>query len=279
MNGSDIPTYPSILTTQKISTTRLAEVFRQIDFAPREKYGPHSHHRLEINYVRRGCCSLRLNGNIVTFKKDDLMVIPSGLTHTFEAGVRGTRLIQLEFMPELFRDIINGSGFNPAHPFHPRKLLTIRSNIRIKHLLQTIIWELQHREEGFRHIVISGYMQLLILLMRENMTDTTSASYPPILAQIVQLIDSSDPRDTDLSEIAARLNITTRYIRKLFATHIGTSPSRYILDRKMERVKEQLANTDMTLKEISSQCGFSSARHLNACFIRIMGYPPSKHLG
>lgn len=268
-----------MLTTQKISTTRLAEVFRQIDFAPREKYGPHSHHRLEINYVRRGSCNLRVKDSIVTFKKDDLMVIPSGMTHTFEAGLRGARLIQLEFMPELFSDIMNGSGLNPGHTFHPRKLLTVRSNVRIKNLLQTIIWELQHREEGFRHIVISGYMQLLILLLRENMSDTTSASYPPILSSIMQLMDSSEPCDTDIAEIAARLNITTRYIRKLFATHIGTSPSRYMLDRKIERVKELLANTDMTLKEISSQCGFSSARHLNACFTRIMGYPASKHLG
>lgn len=47
-------------STSNISAGRLAEVFRQIDFTPREKYGPHSHHRLEINYVKRGACSLKI---------------------------------------------------------------------------------------------------------------------------------------------------------------------------------------------------------------------------
>lgn len=37
-----------------IPADRLAEVFREISFTPDEPYGPHSHHRLEVNYVKRG---------------------------------------------------------------------------------------------------------------------------------------------------------------------------------------------------------------------------------
>lgn len=271
---------PTSITSDKLSAGRLAEVFRQIAFAPHEKYGPHSHHRLEINYVKRGSCSLRLGDNkTVAFKKDDLMVIPSGLTHTFEAGKRGTRLIQLEFMPELFSDVIRDSNHNTDFLNNSRKLFVVRSNVRIRNLLQTIIWELQHRDEGFKHMVMSGYMQLLILLLRENREADIPASYPTTLVNILRLIDSSERCDITLDGIAAEMNVTTRYIRKMFATHIGICPSHYILGKRIERAKELLVNTDMTLKEISSHCGFSSARHFNACFTRIMGYPPSKHLG
>lgn len=98
---------PSAAAAHKISALRLAEVFRQIDFAPRYKYGPHNHHRLEINYVKRGSCTIHLPDHTsFGFKKDDLMVIPSHLAHSFEAGPRGTRLIQIKFMPELFADVI-----------------------------------------------------------------------------------------------------------------------------------------------------------------------------
>lgn len=264
----------------KISGRRLAEVFRQIDFVPREKYGPHSHHRLEINYVKRGSCSLCLNDNTVeTFKKDDLMVIPSGLLHTFEAGQRGTRLIQLEFMPELFGDAMRLIGNDACSLGDFRKLLVVRSDIRIRNILQTIIWELSHREEGFSQMVMSGYMQLLILLMREIRSTNVGLSYPEPLADIIRIIDSSEFSDLTIDRIAAELNITPRYIRRLFARHIGVSPSRYILGKRIEHAKELLVNTDMTLKEISSHCGFSSGRHLCACFTRVMGYRPSKHLG
>lgn len=72
------------------------------------------------------------------------MVIPSGLAHTFEAEIRGTRLIQLEFMPELFSDIMRDSGNSMEFMGASRKLLVIRSNVRIRSLLQMIIWELRH---------------------------------------------------------------------------------------------------------------------------------------
>lgn len=68
---------PSAAAAHKISALRLAEVFRQINFAPRYKYGPHNHHRLEINYVKRGSCTIHLPDHTsFGFKKDDLMVIP-----------------------------------------------------------------------------------------------------------------------------------------------------------------------------------------------------------
>lgn len=264
----------------KISHSRLAEVFRQIDFTPREKYGPHSHHRLEINYVKRGSCQLRLKDNtVVSFKKDDLMVIPSGMSHIFEAGQRGTRLIQLEFMPELFGDAVSGAVEDARFLYDSRKLLVVRNNVRIRNILQTIIWELQHRDEGYHHMVLSGYMQLLILLVRENRVADRASDFPAPLADALRIIDSAESGNITIAEIAAELNISTRYIRKLFARHLGISPSHYILGRRIERAKELLVNTDMTLKEISSQCGFSSGRHFSACFTRVMGYGPTKHLG
>lgn len=263
----------------RFSSVRLAEVFRQIDFTPRYKYGPHSHHRLEINYVKRGSCTLFLDDNTsFQFKKDDLMVIPSHLSHTFESGPRGTRLIQLEFMPELFAAInnpIHETGL--LHSSH--RLLVIRNNLRIKNLLQTIIWELQHEHENFRNMVMSCYMQLLILLQRENLASKPPVNYPLILVRALDLIHSSATSNKSLTDIAADLNVSTRYIRQLFSSHLGMSPSHYILAEKIERAKELLANTDLTIKEISNQCGFSSQRHFNTCFRRIMGYPPSKHLG
>ena len=264
----------------RISTGRLAEVFRQIDFAPREKYGPHSHHRLESNYVKRGACSLRIgNRETGTFKKDDLMVIPSGLAHTFEAGARGTRLIQLEFMPELFGDMIRYSDHDAGFLSDSRALLTVRSNVRIRSLLQTIIRELQHQQDGFKQMVMAGYLQLLILLDREYRSTDTSSDYPAPLSDILRFIDSSKRSDITIASIADKFDITTRYIRKLFAKHLGISPSHFLLGKRIEHAKELLANSDMTLKEISSHCGFSSPRHLHACFTRVMGYPPSKHLG
>lgn len=48
---------------------RLAEVFRVISFQANEAYGPHTHLRLEINYVKKGSCILSLPEECFYFRK------------------------------------------------------------------------------------------------------------------------------------------------------------------------------------------------------------------
>ena len=80
---------------------RLAEVFRSISFLPGEAYGPHSHRRIEINYVSSGSCFLLTEGKRLTFRKGDTMLIAPGTSHRFQAGRKGATLLQLEMMPEV----------------------------------------------------------------------------------------------------------------------------------------------------------------------------------
>ena len=81
---------------------RLADVFRFVPFAAGESYGPHSHLRIELNYVKKGSCRILLEEETVSFQEGDLMLIPSHVSHKFEAGKKGCTLMQLEFLPDIF---------------------------------------------------------------------------------------------------------------------------------------------------------------------------------
>ena len=45
---------------------RLADVFRFVSFLPMERFGQHAHHRLELNYVKKGSCIIRLENESVS---------------------------------------------------------------------------------------------------------------------------------------------------------------------------------------------------------------------
>ena len=81
---------------------RLADVFRFVPFAAGESYGPHSHLRIELNYVKKGSCRILLEDESVPFQEGDLMLLPSHVSHKFEAGEKGCTLMQLEFLPDIF---------------------------------------------------------------------------------------------------------------------------------------------------------------------------------
>ena len=62
---------------------RLADVFRFVSFLPMERFGQHAHHRLELNYVKKGSCIIRLENESVSFRENELMIICSDVPHSF----------------------------------------------------------------------------------------------------------------------------------------------------------------------------------------------------
>lgn len=72
---------------QELKGKRLADVFRLISFIPGETYGPHSHLRIEINYVKKGSCILHLEQESITFREGELMFITPNPTLTLQRKI------------------------------------------------------------------------------------------------------------------------------------------------------------------------------------------------
>ena len=66
--------------------------------------------------------------------------------------------------------------------------------------------------------------------------------------------------------IADELKISEVYLRKLFINHIGTSPKQYILDMRIQKAKELLVESPLSVTDISRECGFSSVYHFCRAF-------------
>lgn len=85
------------------------------------------------------------------------------------------------------------------------------------------------------------------------------------------------PFDQNISDfIAMELDHDYSYLSKTFSTIEGTTIEKYIINQRLERVKELLTYDELSLKEISFQVGFSSAQHLSSQFKKITGFSPSE---
>ena len=86
----------------------------------------------------------------------------------------------------------------------------------------------------------------------------------------------SHPR-LDANYMAARLGISTRYLRMLFEPE-GTSFVDYLLDRRLEKVHASLADPRQRQRriiDIANECGFEDIRTFNRNFLRRFGVTPS----
>jgi len=75
--------------------------------------------------------------------------------------------------------------------------------------------------------------------------------------------------------LAARLGIGARHLARLFARHVGASPSQVAKTARIQRAKRLLDHTDLPMAEIAFQAGFRSLRRFNAVFAEVYRMPPT----
>lgn len=78
-----------------------------------------------------------------------------------------------------------------------------------------------------------------------------------------------------LPQLAARLGISDRYLRRLFARTIGVTPKTYGLYPQCSLAKQLLHQTSLSIAEIALASGFRSIRRFNECFQQHLALTPT----
>jgi len=74
--------------------------------------------------------------------------------------------------------------------------------------------------------------------------------------------------------IAASANISKREAFRSFRQVLGTTPTLYLLQHRVNRAARLLMETSATVTEISSACGFSTSSYFTKVFHDLTGVSP-----
>jgi AraC family transcriptional regulator of adaptative response / DNA-3-methyladenine glycosylase II len=78
-----------------------------------------------------------------------------------------------------------------------------------------------------------------------------------------------------LEDLASKLGVGSRHLRRLFQTHIGASPRSLATTQKILFAKKLLSESDLSVTQIAFASGFGSIRRFNAAFSKTYGTTPS----
>jgi AraC family transcriptional regulator, regulatory protein of adaptative response / methylated-DNA-[protein]-cysteine methyltransferase len=78
-----------------------------------------------------------------------------------------------------------------------------------------------------------------------------------------------------VDDLADRLGMTARHLRRLFARHAGASPTAVATTRRVQRAKALVDETALSMSAIAFAAGFASIRRFNAAFRLVYRRPPS----
>lgn len=105
----------------------------------------------------------------------------------------------------------------------------------------------------------------------------TELNHAQDLARVQHAIEKHlhDP-DHSLSDIAAELGMSVRYIQKLFSTS-GLTPHAWLYRVRLERARKYLLATDLTVADISERVGFRDVSHFSRTFRSRFGVSPGQY--
>ncbi len=95
------------------------------------------------------------------------------------------------------------------------------------------------------------------------------------LVDAVALMEANIEEPLTLAEVADYTGASGRQMERLFHEHLHCTPSRYYLDLRLSRGRLLLMQTGMTVIDIASRCGFSTAARFGKSYVAKYGKRPT----
>jgi AraC family transcriptional regulator of adaptative response / DNA-3-methyladenine glycosylase II len=95
------------------------------------------------------------------------------------------------------------------------------------------------------------------------------------VTRALRLIDEGALAHGALEPLAARLGVTSRWLRALFAQHVGASPLEVAATRRAHFAKRLLEQTALPVEDVALAAGFGGGRRLRAAMTATFGRGPA----
>ena len=235
----------------------------------------HYHNHYEIYYLLSGNRTYMIGDKMLKIYANSIVLIRPGLTHQ-------------TFGEEFDRILIN---------FNRDSLLEVFSESFTDELLQAFnnfyLSPQQHNANNLFESILknydSGNSRMLTLQLAELLTYINDSfrsegkkkplpppSDSPLLDKIINYMNENFASITTIEEIAQHFFISKYHLCHLFSVKIGLPPIAYLTNLKIGRACEFLRDTDMSITDVSTRCGFNSSSYFFRIFKKIMNLSPKE---
>jgi AraC family transcriptional regulator of adaptative response / DNA-3-methyladenine glycosylase II len=97
-----------------------------------------------------------------------------------------------------------------------------------------------------------------------------------VVSRALRLIAEGALDSDDVEELAGRVGLGSRHLRRLFVEHLGASPVRIAVTRRVHFARNLIEETHLPITQVAGCAGFRSIRQFNHAMLTTTGESPTR---
>ena len=227
----------------------------------------------QLLYITKGQGTFRSQSlpHPVRVKAGTLFLLFPGEWHSYKPDPQtGWKEYWIGFKGSQMDSWVNNGFFSPRNPvWH----VGLKSDIVA--LYNDAIDTASKQESGFQQR-LGGLVSHLMSLARFY---NRNEAFSEVADQInrAKILISDQFRTITPESLADQLYMGYSNFRRIFKEYTGFAPAKYIQEVRMNRVKEALTNTTLTVKQIAFDMGYENEDYFFTAFRRLTGMTPAQY--
>ncbi|MBQ5511482.1 MAG: helix-turn-helix domain-containing protein [Prevotella sp.] len=213
------------------------------------------------------------NQKSTRIKEGDLFLLFPGEWHTYHPlPQKGWKSYWIGFKGRNVDDRVRAGFLSPTKPIYH-----VGFSSEIVHLYDEAFSKAKE-EAAYSQQTLAGIVNHLVGLMyslERNIILNKDYNYADIMNRARLRIRESLESNLTIQKIAEELGIGYSNFRKLFKEYTGVAPAMYQQELRLQRAKEMLSTTNISIKEIAYRLNFDSPDYFSAKFKIKTGRKPS----
>ncbi|MEN8078459.1 AraC family transcriptional regulator [Clostridioides difficile] len=247
----------------------------------------HTHRTVEIYYFIDGSCKMDIGDEVITAHTGNIIIIPPNIVHSFYLdSPEKSKFIHIHFNPndiDLFFITENDIRVNLISIiFSIKHHYKIIADKNLNSLLYSIIDEKNDTSILSRTLCNLHLIEFIInIIKRQDINSFFLNSGDKITPRYVLLalkyIEEHYSEKILICDIANNLNISSRYLSKLFYESTNLTVAQYLTLYRINKSINLMFNTNQSLTEISLNVGLGDVQHFSRVFKNVIGINPRKY--
>ncbi len=260
-----LPQY--ILSLPELGVPYLVEV----ELVEERHASRHDHREVQLLFPLDGEIDLEIADRRHRLSRGTACRLPANVPHIVTTGGAGqrARLLDLRFSAEAVSPFIRFLDF-----FKDRVVLSADAREVVAVAEQFALVNRLHGLARIGKLMTQIWRLLGQLRIGEDATPLSEGDRRLLSAERLMRDRISQP--LDVSAIAESVGLSRSQLSRLFMRHLGVSPARHLRQLRMDRARQLLESSTLSVKEVAHACGFVCANHFNRIFHQHTGRTPGR---